>query len=150
MHEPLLPMIKMHQLHLHKQLLRELFSLPDCNYNCMIYSPADYLCNTPRHKTNTCRKNLGELIFARMHAGPVFALARVQENSFQGSFSTELARFLKEFNSVRIHVAPVFAPARIQKTTPGELFYVFQKNPRAHKSREKSPPPKNTHPNKLN
>ena len=32
-------------------------------------------------------KFLGELIFARMHAGPVLALARIQENTFEGSFS---------------------------------------------------------------
>ena len=32
-------------------------------------------------------KNLGELIFARIHAGPVFALARIQENISEGSFS---------------------------------------------------------------
>ena len=30
---------------------------------------------------------LGELIFVRIHAGPVFALARIQENIFGGSFS---------------------------------------------------------------
>ena len=32
-------------------------------------------------------KILGELIFARIHAGPVFALARIQESIFEGSFS---------------------------------------------------------------
>ena len=32
-------------------------------------------------------KNLGELIFSRIHAGPVFALARIQENIFEVSFS---------------------------------------------------------------
>ena len=31
-------------------------------------------------------KNLGELIFARIHAGPVFALARTQENEFEELF----------------------------------------------------------------
>ena len=30
---------------------------------------------------------LGELIFARVHAGPVFALARIQENIFEGLFA---------------------------------------------------------------
>ena len=29
----------------------------------------------------------GELIFSRIHAGPVFALARIQENIFEESFS---------------------------------------------------------------
>ena len=32
-------------------------------------------------------KILGELIFPRMHAGPVFALARIQENILEESFS---------------------------------------------------------------
>ena len=32
-------------------------------------------------------KNLGELIFLRIHAGPVFALAHIQENMFEESFS---------------------------------------------------------------
>ena len=31
-------------------------------------------------------KTLGEFIFARIHAGPVFALARIQEYIFEGSF----------------------------------------------------------------
>ena len=30
---------------------------------------------------------LGELIFVQIHAGPVFALARKQENIFEGSLS---------------------------------------------------------------
>ena len=34
-------------------------------------------------------KILGELIFARIHAGPAFALARIQENIVEGSFSAE-------------------------------------------------------------
>ena len=32
-------------------------------------------------------KILGELIFSRIHAGPVFALARIQENIFEESFT---------------------------------------------------------------
>ena len=32
-------------------------------------------------------KILGELIFLRMHAGPVFARVRIQENIFEESFS---------------------------------------------------------------
>ena len=42
-----------------------------------------------RHKTNTQymqEKDLGELIFARIHAGPVFALARIQENILENNF----------------------------------------------------------------
>ena len=34
----------------------------------------------PRHKTNTCRKNLEELIFVQRHVGPVFAIPRIREN----------------------------------------------------------------------
>ena len=65
---------------------------------------------------------LGELISVRIHAGPVFALARIQENIFEKSCSTILANFLRELISVRIHVALVVAPARIQKEIPGESF----------------------------
>ena len=50
----------------------------------------------PRHKTNTCRKNLGELIFARVHAGLVFALPRIQENIFDEVFPEYSAKFLGE------------------------------------------------------
>ena len=39
------------------------------------------------HKTNTCRKNLEEIIFARIHVGLVFALAQIQENTFEELFS---------------------------------------------------------------
>ena len=42
-------------------------------------------------------KNPGELIFARIHAGPVFALARIQENVFEEVFPEYLAKFLGEF-----------------------------------------------------
>ena len=34
----------------------------------------------------TQHKNVGESIFARIHAGPVFALVRIQENIFEESF----------------------------------------------------------------
>ena len=64
---------------------------------------------------------LGELIFA-LHAGPVFALARIQENIFEEQLSSKYSKFGGEFMSVQIHAAPVFAPARIQENTPGELF----------------------------
>ena len=40
---------------------------------------------------------LGELIFARIHAGPVFALARIQENIFEEVFPEYCAKFLGEF-----------------------------------------------------
>ena len=60
-------------------------------------------------------KILGKTIFARIHAGLVFILARIQENSFEGSFSRMLAKFSREVISVRIHVAPVFARVRIQE-----------------------------------
>ena len=45
------------------------------------------LAITPRHKTDTCRKKiLEELIFARIHVGPVFALLRIQENTLEELF----------------------------------------------------------------
>ena len=50
------------------------------------------LC-TPWHKTNKCRKNALELIFARLHSGPVFALARLQQKSFEELFSECLRIF---------------------------------------------------------
>ena len=40
---------------------------------------------------------LGELIFARIHAGPVFALPRIQENIFEEIFPEHSAKFLGEF-----------------------------------------------------
>ena len=55
---------------------------------------------TRRHKTNTmsCRnKNLGELIFVRIHAGPVFALARNTGNILEEAFPEYFAKFLGEF-----------------------------------------------------
>ena len=42
-------------------------------------------------------KILGELIFARIHAGPVFALARIQENIFEEVFPEYFAKLLGEF-----------------------------------------------------
>ena len=42
-------------------------------------------------------KILGELIFARIHAGPVFALPRIQENIFEEVFPEYSAKFLGEF-----------------------------------------------------
>ena len=42
-------------------------------------------------------KILGELIFARIHAGPVFALARIQENIFEEAFPEYCGKFLGEF-----------------------------------------------------
>ena len=64
----------------------------------------------------------GELISARIHAGPVLALARIQANIIQEVFPEYCAKFLREIMSGRIHAAPVFAPARIQQNIPGELF----------------------------
>ena len=40
---------------------------------------------------------LGELIYERIHAGPVFALARIQENIFEEVFPEYCAKFLGEF-----------------------------------------------------
>ena len=42
-------------------------------------------------------KILGEIVFARIHAGPIFALARIQENIFEEVFPEYCARFLGEF-----------------------------------------------------
>ena len=45
-------------------------------------------------------KILGEFIFARIHAGtigPVFALARIQQNIFEEVVPEYFAKFLREF-----------------------------------------------------
>ena len=47
----------------------------------------------------TCRKNSWVVHFAQIHAGPVFALARIQENTLEESFSKCFAKVLGEFIS---------------------------------------------------
>ena len=42
-------------------------------------------------------KILGELIFPRIHAGPVFALARIQENIVEESFSAYEPNFERNY-----------------------------------------------------
>ena len=42
-------------------------------------------------------KNLGELIFARIHAAPVFALPQIQENIIEEVFPEYFVKFLGEF-----------------------------------------------------
>ena len=71
-------------------------------------------CIPPGTKPIHARKSLGELIFGRMHAGPVFALARTQENSFEELLSAYFPNSFGEFILVQIHAAPVFATARVQ------------------------------------
>ena len=72
---------------------------------------------------------LGELIFAPIHAGPVFALARIQEKMFEELFSTYLPNSKNlggELVSVRVHAAPVFAPARIRhENIPWRIMYAL-------------------------
>ena len=53
--------------------------------------------NPPAQSQYMQEKNLGELIFVRIHAGPVFALARIQENIFEDVFPEYFAKFLGEF-----------------------------------------------------
>ena len=60
--------------------------------------------------------------FAPIHAGPVLALAQIQENILEEQFSSYFPYLGGEFMSVQMHAAPVFAPAQIQGDTPGELF----------------------------
>ena len=50
----------------------------------------------------------------------VFALAQIQENICEESFSAYLRNSWGKSISVRIHAVPVFAPARIQENIPGE------------------------------
>ena len=56
---------------------------------------------------------LWESIFARTHAGPLFALARIQEDIFEELFSEYFCQTLRG-----IHVSANTGKA------PGELFYV--------------------------
>ena len=112
----------------------------------MAFKRAGVLSDAPRHKTDTCRKKiLEELIFARIHVGPVFALVRIQENIFEELFLKYVfalwpcplysysacirislvpihKNIFGELISVQIHAAHVFTPGRIQENIPGELF----------------------------
>ena len=55
-------------------------NLHRCAYRCA------YSLITPGTKPIHAGKNSGGINFKLMHAGPVFALARIQENIFEGSF----------------------------------------------------------------
>ena len=67
-------------------------------------------------------KNLVELSFAPIHAEPVFAFARIQENIVEEQFSSCFPYLGGELMSVQIHAAPVSAPARIQENVPGNYY----------------------------
>ena len=56
-----------------------------------------------------------ELLFARIHAGPVFALARIPKNIFEELFSTRTCQLLRTIHLGANTCTPVFAPARIQE-----------------------------------
>ena len=58
---------------------------------------------------------LGEFTFARIHAGPAFALVRIQENIVEELFSEYFAIFLGEIILVQMHATPGFAPVRTQE-----------------------------------
>ena len=50
----------------------------------------------PLHKTNTSQEPiLGELLFARLHAGPVFALARIQRKIFLRDHFLHMSQILE-------------------------------------------------------
>ena len=79
-------------------LIYVLFSgLPKgCDPDCLVQSPNSQSAPKsieekeqvpPGTKPIHAGKILGELIFARIHAGPVFAFVRIQENISEGSFS---------------------------------------------------------------
>ena len=50
----------------------------------------------PAQNQYTQEKILGEFIFARVHAGPVFARVRIQENILEEVFPEYFAKFLGE------------------------------------------------------
>ena len=63
-----------------------------------------------------------ELICARIHAGPVFAHVRIQEQIFEESFSACLRNFSW---GMRIHAAPIFAHVRVQGKSSMRIIYVL-------------------------
>ena len=60
----------------------------------------------------------------RIHAGPVFALARIQFNIFEELFLCIFAKFWGEFVSVRIHAAPVLHPHEYRKNILAHYFCI--------------------------
>ena len=72
--------------------------------------------NTPPHKTNTCRRNPGELIFVQMHAEAVFAPTRIQKIFLRNPFP-HISQIVE-----RTHFGAYTCRACIQENIPGELF----------------------------
>ena len=66
------------------KLLHVVNVLSQCDSLLRSSSPTPY---PPVQNQYMQEKKLGELIFARINAGPVFALARMQENILEESFS---------------------------------------------------------------
>ena len=77
--------------------------------------------NTPRHKTNTCRKFSSEINICMNACGAVFALARMQENIFEKLLSDYLPNFGGIHCSVNTCPACICTRATTGKI-PGELF----------------------------
>ena len=93
-----------------------------CYYVSMCVQKRKHIHTYPPAQNQYMQEEIiGELIFARIHVGPVFALARIQEIFLRDNFP-HVSQILEDFISVRMHVAPVFAPARTQEKAPGELF----------------------------
>ena len=65
---------------------------------------------------------LGEVIFARIHAGSVFSLARIQENIFEEVFPEYFAKFLGEFARCEYMPRLYLHPRICQENIPGKLF----------------------------
>ena len=64
---------------------------------------------------------IGELTFARIHVGPLFALARIQENNFEELFSAYLPNFWG--NLFRCEYMPrLYSHLRKYRENLGELF----------------------------
>ena len=76
-------------------------------------------CNSPRHKTNTCRKKILGNYFLREYIRGLYSHSREYRKIFSMRYFPSIFRGI---HSVGIHAAPVFAPARIQENIPGELF----------------------------
>ena len=109
------------------ELTRDTDTVTDTDFNFWEVDRLLFLCkrhspnSTPRHKTNTCRKNSWGINFCANTCG---ACIRTPANTGKHFLRRYFPSILpnRGIHSVRIHAAPVFAPARIQENIPGELF----------------------------
>ena len=85
---------------------------------------AEIIAYPPAQNQYMQEKFLGELIFPRIHAGPVFALAPIQENIFEEVFPEYCAKFLGEF--IRFEYMPRLYshPGEYRKILPANYLCI--------------------------